>query len=65
MIVVLKNKFPVAYANCSLDEDKRRYTITDLEGVAILWAISHSETYFHGMHFTVSMDYSASIGCEE
>ena len=49
----------MAYASCLLSKAERNYGITDLEGLAVSWAISHFETYIHGMHFTVIMDHSA------
>ena len=54
-----ENKFPVAYASQLLSKAERNYGITDLEGLALMWAISHFETYIHGMHFTVITDHSA------
>ena len=55
----VKNRFPVAYASQSLSKAERNYGITDLKGLAVSWAISHFETYIHGMHFTVITDHSA------
>ena len=54
-----ENRFPVAYASQLLSEVERNYGITILEGLAVSWAISHFETYIHGMHFTVITDHSA------
>ena len=54
-----ENIFPVAYASQSLCKAERNYGITDLEGLAVLWAISHFKTYIHGMHFTVITDHLA------
>ena len=54
-----ENQFPVAYASQLLSKAERNYGITDLEGLAVLWAISHFETYIHGMHFTVVTDHLA------
>ena len=47
----------MAYASRLLSKAERNYGITDLEGLAVLWAISHFETYIHGMHFTVITDH--------
>ena len=54
-----ENRFPVAYASQLLSEAERNYGITNLEGLAVSWAISHFETYIHRMHFTVITDHSA------
>ena len=53
------NRFPVAYASQLLSKAERNYGITDLKGLAVSWAISHFETYIHGMHFTVITDHLA------
>ena len=55
----LNDRLPVAYASRSLSEAERNYGITDLEGLAVSWAISHFETYIHGMPFTIITDHSA------
>ena len=39
--------------------------ITNLKGLAVSWAISHFETYIHGMNFTVITDHSALKALEE
>ena len=55
----ISDRLPVAYASCSLSELERNYVIIDLEGLAVLWAISYFETYIHGMHFTVITNHLA------
>ena len=55
----LNDRLPVAYASWSLSKAERNYGITDLEGLAVSWAISHFETYIHGMPFTIITDHSA------
>ena len=50
---------PVAYASRSLSKAERNYGTTDLEGLAVIWAIQHFESYIHGMHFTIVTDHSA------
>ena len=60
-----ENRFPVAYASQLLSKAERNYGITDLEGLAVLWAISHFETYIHRMHFTVITDHLALKALKE
>ena len=55
----ISDRFPVAYASRSLNKAERNYGITDLEGLAVSWAISYFETYIHGMNFTIIKDHSA------
>ena len=55
----LHDRLPVVYASWLLSEAERNYGITDLKGLAISWAISHFETYIHGMQFTIITDHSA------
>ena len=50
---------PIAYASRSLSKAERNYGVTDLEGLAVIWAIQHFESYIHGMHFTIVTDHSA------
>ena len=54
-----RDQFLVACASQLLSKAERNYGITNLEGLAVSWAISHFETYIHGMHFTVITDHSA------
>ena len=49
----------MVYANWSLSDAEHNYGIADLEGLAVYRAISHFETYIHGMQFTVTTDHSA------
>ena len=49
----IEDRWPVAYSNWLLREAERNYGITDLEGLAESWAISHLKTYIHRMHFTL------------
>ena len=61
----VENRFPVAYASQLLSKAERNYGITDYEGLAVFWAISHFETYIHGMIFTVITDHSALKALKE
>ena len=50
---------PVAYASCSLSKTEERYSITDLETLAVVWAISHFQYYLYGHDVTVRTDHQA------
>ena len=61
----ISERLPVAYASRSLSEAEHNYGITDLEGLAVLWAISYFETYIHWMHFTVVTNHLALKALKE
>ena len=50
---------PVAYASRSLAPDECRYGITELETLAVVWAITHFHYYLYGHFVTVHTDHSA------
>ena len=50
---------PVAYASRSLATNEERYAITDLETLAVVWAISHFQYYLYGHDVTVCTDHQA------
>lgn len=50
---------PVAYASRSLAITEERYSITDLETLAVVWAISHFQYYLYGHDVTVRTDHQA------
>ena len=41
----ISDRFPIAYASRLLNKAEINYGITDLEGLAVSWAISYFETY--------------------
>ena len=49
----------VAYASRSLSPQERNYRITELETLAVVWAISHFKSYLYGSSVTVYTDHSA------
>ena len=50
---------PVAYASRSLSGAEKRYAITELETLAVVWAVSHFHAYLYGNNITVYTDHSA------
>ena len=50
---------PVAFASRSLSKAERNYSITELETLAVVWAVSHFHAYLYGHKVTVYTDRSA------
>lgn len=50
---------PVAYFAKQLQGAQKRYSATELEGLAVLKAIHHFAHYLYGRHFTVVTDHKA------
>ena len=50
---------PIAYASWALSNVEKRYGITDLETLAVVWAISHFHHYLYGNSVTVHTDHTA------
>ena len=50
---------PVAYASRSLTNNEERYAISDLEMLAVVWAISHFQYYPYGHDVTIRTDHQA------
>ena len=49
----------MAYASCSLTAAERNYSITELETLAVVWAITHFIPYLYGHDVTVLTDHTA------
>ena len=54
-----KRLHPVAYASRALSDQEKRYAITELETLAVVWAMSHFYCYLYGHDVTVLTDHSA------
>ena len=50
---------PVAYASRSLSPQEKRYAITELETLAVVWSVSHFHAYLYGHDVYVFTDHSA------
>ena len=51
-----RKKRPVAYASHALSDSERRYAITELETLTVVWAMSHFHHYLYGHNVTVFTD---------
>ena len=50
---------PVAYASRALSPNEKNYAITELETLAVVWAISHFHAYLYGHEVLVFTDHTA------
>ena len=50
---------PVAYASRSVSTTEANYAITDLEMLAVVWAVTHFRYYLYGYDVTIITDHAA------
>ena len=51
--------FPVCYSSQFLKAAERNYSVTDKEGLALVWAVKKYKVYLEGSHFKVVTDHFA------
>ena len=54
-----KNFMPVSYASRSFKKVKRQYSVTNLESLAVVWAVKTFRLYVMGTRFKVVTDHNA------
>src|SRR6266540_2574209 len=54
-----KRIHPVTFISYKNNCYEKNYTITDLEGLAVFWAVKKLKRYLRGIPFTIITDYSA------
>lgn len=50
---------PICYASRQLNNSERNYSATELELLAVIWAVKYFRCYLTGVHFTLVTDHSA------
>ena len=55
---------PMAYASCVLSPPEKNYGISELETLAVVWAVNHYHAYLYGHEVTVFTDYSGLVNPE-
>ena len=51
--------FPVAYASRKMSDRESRYTVSEKECLAIVWAVQKFSNYLHGVNFILQTDHEA------
>ena len=50
---------PIAYASRSISNAEANYAVTDLETLAVVWAVTHFRYYLYGHSVTIISDHAA------
>ena len=54
-----QRSLPVVYASRSLKGAERKYSVTDQEALAVVWAVKTFNLYIMGTHFTIITNHNA------
>ena len=52
---------PIAYASRFSNTNEQRYSINELELLAVVWSLEHFKYYLFGSHFTLQTDHQALL----
>ena len=55
------NWHPIAYASRFLNRNDQRYSINELELLAVVWSLEHFKYYLFGSHFTLQTDHQSLL----
>ena len=55
------NWHPIAYASRFLNKNEQRYSINELELLAVVWSLEHFKYYLFGSHFTLQTHHQALL----
>lgn len=50
---------PMAYASRTLKPNEKKYGVTELEGLGVVWAVKHFRPYLYGYHCDLYTDHEA------
>ena len=50
---------PIAYASQALNAAEKKYAVTELETLAVVWGVSHFHHYLYGNSLTIFTDHTA------
>ena len=53
---------PIAYASRSLKKAEKNYGVTELEGLAVVWALNHFREFILGYEVTICTDHRPLVG---